>query len=127
MQRSSFIPLAALLFAACGASVHSARFVTRDPRPPGQEVIVYSSKLPECAYEEIGVVTGSPRTGFTSMQDVLEAVRERARKLGGDAIVGLGPARHVSGASVVGETISIDSKTSLSGTVVRFTDEGCRR
>lgn len=118
------------LTAACGPSIQSARF-TPGVAPPARagagEVLVFSTRLPECAFEEIGLVTGKPRGFWTSLETVLENMRERAREMGGDAIVGLGTSEVVTGASQAGGSVSLQTADRLAGTVVRFEDADCRR
>jgi hypothetical protein len=121
----ALIPIPLLLLAACGPAISSAFFKQASPRPAGSVVQLYSTRLPSCPYEEIGVVKGR-RRAFASMQDVLSAMKERAREMGGDAIVGLGQGRTVTGATVVNDVASLDVSDGLAGTVIRFTDPNCR-
>lgn len=121
------VATASLLAVGCAPSVDSTRFSDMTPRPPGHEIRLYSTLVPECPYEEVGLVTGTKKVPWTSGDEVLAAIRVRAREMGGDAIVGLGQTRRVTGGTAVGESVSLDSKTELSGTVVRFTEPECRR
>lgn len=116
-----------IMAVGCAPAVQSARFGEFSPRPSDHEVRLYSTKVPECPYEEVALVTGKARTPWTSTDRVLAAVRSRALELGGDAIVGLGQVRRVTGGTAVGESVSLDTTTDLSGTVVRFTDPDCRQ
>ena len=109
---------------ACGPAVSSAVFMDVAPRTADHEIQLYSTKLPSCPYEEIGVVRARERS-FTSLQDVLAALQERAREMGGDAVVGVGQTESVSGGAVLENTVSVDSQEGLAGTVVRFTDASC--
>jgi hypothetical protein len=130
MRVSRLSPLIAgvsLVVTGCAPSVQATRFSQLPPRPTDQEVLLYSTKIPECPYDEIGLVSGKPRTPWTSGDRVLAAVRARALELGGDAIVGLGQVRRVTGGTAVGESVSLDTTTDLTGTIVRFTDPDCRR
>lgn len=110
--------------AGCGPAISSARFTQAPPRPPDHEIRLYATKLPMCAYQEIGIVLGKERA-FTSLDDVIAAMRERALELGGDAIVGLGQTQNVAGGTIIDNTVSIESRDGLAGTVIRFTDEAC--
>jgi|SRR5688572_20017639 len=112
-----------LLVTACGPSISSAPFVSREPRPSDHPILFYSSKLPTCPYEEIGVIHG---TAGRSLEATLNGVRKRARAMGGDAVVGLSQPQTVSGGTVVGNIVSVGASEGLAGTVIRFTDESCR-
>jgi hypothetical protein len=87
------------------------------PRPPDEEVLTYSTRLPECPYAEVAVLAGFESDLTRSLDDTLEALRAEARRLGADAIVNL--QRIERG----GES----RRSGYTGTAVRFTDEGCRR
>ena len=126
-------PLASLsLFAAC-VSVDSATFATHPPRPDDAEVRVYRAQQPSCSFDEIGLVTWSPRHDFESLEEGVTGMKQRAREMGGDAIVDFAYVRRETGVST---TISSDStgaeatstvqtQTTASGTVVRFREPGC--
>lgn len=117
--------LVAVMATACGPSIDSARF-TGAPAPQTRtaEVQVFSAKLPECEFEELGIVTGKRRMVWTSLDEVLAALRVRAREMGGDAIVRLGAAESVQ-AGVYEGGANVNTAPSLTGTVIRFTDPGC--
>ena len=106
----------------CGPAVQSAAFTALPPRPPDHPIRLFSTKLPTCAYEEVGLVSARKRT-LVSMDDVLAGLVERAREMGGDAVVGIGQGAQVSGGGE--DLVTISSDPVLSGTVIRFTEEGC--
>ena len=112
---------AAITVSACSPVVSSARFNPAPPNPPDHSIRFYSTRLPTCAYEELGLVSAKKRLGWNSMEDLLAAAQQRAREMGGDAIVSLREVPHLTGNA---EGVSTDE--SLSGTVVRFKDPGCR-
>jgi hypothetical protein len=116
--------LVSVALAACGPSIDSARFVDAMPGPRAAEVQLFSTKVPACAYDEIGLIRGDKRSGFDSLQEVVDGMRARARDMGGDAIIAVGMGKHLQGSSAVetGESSSV-----LSGIVVRFKDSGCKR
>ena len=111
--------------AGCAPKIMSAR-LTGLPAQPDGNVALYSTKRPECPYDEIGLITGNRRHAWTSLDDVLAAMRTRALTMGGDAIVGLATGEEVSGSGAEG-VVNIDTSISLKGTVVRFTDRRCRK
>jgi hypothetical protein len=116
--------LAALLCVSCTPAIRSTSFVTREPRPEDHEISVHSATLPGCPFEEVGIATATKRA-FTSMQDVLGALKERARGMGGDALVGVSESA-LRDAVPIGSTVVFEDVPSLTATVVRFTDPDCR-
>jgi hypothetical protein len=117
-------PLLLLSLAGCGPAVQSMLFVSPapTPKPPGYPIRIYSETRPECPFEEIGRVSSRKRGTLVSMDKVTESLRERARKMGGDAIIGLGERP-----SIVESTVAADDVPVFSGTVVRFEDPNCTR
>ena len=115
--------LAAVVFAAaaCGPTVHVTNLGgTFPPRRAADELTVFSTKVPECPYGELGIVTAyrSQVATPTAMDEALDLLKERARSLGADAVVGL---RVVSGGGGGGEAM----REGYSATAIRFTDEAC--
>lgn len=127
-------PLLMLLFAAaaCGPSVQSAAYV---PLPQARAddagaMRIYEHTRPDCAFEEIGRLTGRRRLPTHSPDDVANAMRRRASEMGGDAIIAFGEREEGSSGVIipVSENASIGSISSGShfvGTVIRFTDPSC--
>jgi hypothetical protein len=142
---------ALVLVAACVPVIESMRTTPAplEPRPADHAVRLYTSTRPRCPYQEIAVLTAED-TGlmrYALLSDsTAELLRARVRRLGGDAIVGLGEViqddgvtttHTVSGsttADTAGSATSIQVKTDvtpnrtrrLQGLVVRFTREDCR-
>jgi hypothetical protein len=124
-RRGAGLLLIVLLAVACGPKVQSARFgETPAPRPGTQPIQVFSTKLPECPFEELALVRVEKRHGFTSLQAMLDAMRHRAREMGGDAIVGVGHTSSVEAGVASGTATTTDG---IAGTVIRFTDAACMR
>lgn len=101
---------------ACGSTVLSARFTEQPLAPTSGPVTLFSSKLPTCSYEEIGILQVSRKDGFSSMQSMIDAARKRVRELGGHAIVTFGPV--ISAADDA-------TAPAFGGTVIRFKDLSC--
>lgn len=120
-----------LTLAACAPSVQSATFgPDRLPaRAAGSPVQIFQQTRPTCAVQEIGWVSAHPSDRFSSGDDLLDALRARARAMGGDAIVGLVPSDRAHGAVVAGGpnagAVAISNATGFGGTVVRFADARC--
>ena len=112
----------ALLTTAC-APAPTALTVLHEypPKPADSPVEIFQSAAPQCDFREIGIVTARRRTFLTSMEKVNDAMRREARKIGGDALVGVYQTRpiHNPGAFFP------DRDPVLSGVVIRFTDPGC--
>ena len=119
------IPLTVVL-TACGPAVSSGRFGEMPLPPTTGDVQLFSSKMPSCAYDEVGLVHVRRRHGFTDLQQLVDAMKERARVMGGHAVVGVALAPKVEGTiSIEGADVSTDE--GLRGTVVRFKDPSCRQ
>jgi len=87
------------------------------PLPPDQEILTYSTRLPECPYAEVAVLAGFESELVRSLDETLDALKAEARRLGADAIVDL--QRIERG----GES----RRSGYTGTAIRFTEEACRR
>lgn len=118
MIRRCVIVLGACLCVACAPRVRMTMIgQPTAPTPDQSEILVFSASVPDCPFEEIALI--SARMGAKpgmGMDDLLAALKDRARELGGHAVVGLTerPATKEEGPS-------------LSGTAVRFTSSDCRR
>jgi len=112
--------LLALASVGCGPAVQSMNFVpSPQPATPSDYPIrIYGEAKPECEYREIGGVSSQKKNGLVSMERVMEGLRERARKMGGHAIIGT---------RFVGSAGGDDNDPVVSGTVIRFDDPTCTR
>ena len=93
MQRSTVglrIACGVLTILGVGGCV-SATFVPTGPVYPAKamdcEIRVYSSALPDRAYEEVGIVEGEGDWWKSDLEDVLPRLKEEACLAGGDGIV----------------------------------------
>ena len=82
------------------------------PRPKDYSIALYSAQLPTCPFEEIAIVSARAEYNFVSTGAVAEALRKKARQLGGDALVRVG---------------FVDSHDTISGTVIRFKRDDCKQ
>jgi hypothetical protein len=110
----------AMSLTGCGARAQSARFVEAAPAPQDQPIAYYSARMPECAFEELGVVRGHGDMRLTSLQAVLDRMAVEARRLGGHAIIGITQSRVTDSVST-----SREGESGLFGTVIRFTSPDC--
>jgi hypothetical protein len=113
MSRTCFL-LAAVVLTGCGPKVKSQVKVALDPLPPDQDVMVFATDLPECAYEVVGIIAS----------DDLEATKKRARKLGADGVIGTVLAGSGSSASRAG-ACGTPNCVQFNTVAIRFTDPGC--
>jgi hypothetical protein len=115
---------AAGLLGGCAPEVRRVWFADRPaPRPASHPIRIYSTRAPECPYDEVGLVQARSITPATPMQGVLEAMRRGAREMGGDAVI-LG---QVEGAASSESSGGLHPSTGLGGTVIRFSDPDCQR
>lgn len=114
------VTLALVSLAGCSARTQSARFVQAAPAPETQPVTFFSTRVPTCPYEELGIVRGYADTGFTKLQTVLDDMADEARRMGGHAIVGISQSHSADGDD--GERVRGNG---LFGTVIRFTSPDC--
>jgi hypothetical protein len=130
MRGIRLLPLLAV--AACGPAVQSAVYTAPPPpHAPDHDVRIYSATLPRCEFREIGRVSAQRSGPRQSDQRLIAAMRERARAMGGDAIVGLRETSAGDGSTLIVPVgnVAIGSGGStlrFSGTVVRFVDPECR-
>jgi hypothetical protein len=127
VRRVNFLLFIAL--AACAPAVQSVMFVSPAPSPRAADhpIRFYGSTRPECPFEEVGTVRARKPNSFVSMEAVAESIRERARSMGGDAVIGVGEATETRGASLVGSAVVLNRDPVVSGTVIRFTNAACAR
>lgn len=107
-----------LLAAACAPMVNSTALgPAHPPRSSESEILLFSVRIPECPFEEIGLLTVERAPGpFVSAKGALRAIKNRAGEMGGDAVIGLSQLAVTEGFN-----------GGLAGTVVRFDEETCRR
>lgn len=103
---------------ACSPATRGTSFSNYPPRPETQAIRIYRSTLPKQPFEEIGIVSSRQRNKLISMEAVMESLKQKAREMGGDAIIGLSEANEAQG--YVGDTGILDRDPVLSGTVIRF-------
>jgi len=72
---------------------------------------LYSSQLPACAFDEIAILKARKESWLVSTNAVVNALRKRARHLGGDALVRVGFGDHGD----------------ITGTVIRFARDTCKQ
>lgn len=115
-----------VLVAGCA----STRVTPFDPnasysrRTPASEIRFYGTTKPQCPYNELGRVAAESQP-FVSWGRVVAAARDAAHDMGGDAIINVQDGTHLGGATVSPAGVSIDEKSTFSGTVIRFRSADC--
>ena len=92
--------IAVIVSVAAVAGCASAKFIpTREAFPAKPEncaVEIFTSKAPDRAYEEIGIIEGEGMLGAESLEDVLPEMVKQACLAGGDALILISTERSVS-------------------------------
>ena len=69
----------------------SAKFIKTGPsfaaKPDDCDVEIFTSKLPDRAYEELGILEGEGFLGADTLEKVLPKMKREACRAGGDAII----------------------------------------
>jgi hypothetical protein len=134
MRRRFLTVPAVLLLAGCASGIDSAVFMSAPPLPSGEDVRIHRTTVPECPYDEVGVVTWEPRDGWQTLETGVRLMRERARQMGGHAIIGFSVGEVATGTSTtvtrtdsasVTASSTVDRGKMAVGTVVRWRDGGC--
>lgn len=117
----------AFAFVIAISACHSPPSVTTTPlgaeksypaTPDSVPIVLYTVTKPECPYEEIAALTAEGDEG--SETAIVAALRQKARQLGGHAIIGYTQAKRSSSKQVL--DISVRS-----GTAVRFRSADCMK
>ena len=111
--RACLAVVATVTLLGCGLKIRTTPLSgPYPPRPADAEVLVWSVAIPECPFEEVGLLT--VREGYNaSGPAVLVGMKQEARRMGGDALIGLRPAP--------------GGERGLYATVVRCSSPECRR
>ena len=122
--RAATAILVLLVGPACGASLQVTPFAPgkHPPRSAEHPLQMFSTRMPECPYEEVGLLRAEAETGLTRWQRVVDAFMAQARQMGGDAVILRQGAeiRVRDDGEVVGDDV-------LAGTVIRYQSTGCQR
>ena len=132
-HRASAAVSALLLLSACAPAVESATFESHPPRPADAEVRIYRSQQPDCAFQEIGLLVWRPQSAWDSLDEGVAAMRQQARKMGGDAILDFRYSEPATGIDTGAPADSTRLETTstrvhepiATGTVIRYLGDGC--
>ena len=91
LATKSILTLVAMVFIITILSCASAKFIATGASYPARAndcpIEVFSSKLPDREYEELGVIEGEGSFGFDTLEKILPKMKREACKAGGDAII----------------------------------------
>lgn len=106
-EKTLLIVLICLFFISC-VSVSAVKLGTVTERPPipADEVIVYrtADQVP-FEYEEIALLTAKGEAGWTDEEDMFNAMRKKAGKLGANAIILDAISEPSAGAKIAGAVL----------------------
>jgi hypothetical protein len=111
----------------CSPAVTTTALNPYPPKGKDHPIRIYTNRLPVCSYIEVGIVKSRQRNKLISMDRVAESLREAAREMGGDAIIGVRMGDETMGAMVSGGGVFIDTDPVLQGTVIRWKTKKCTR
>lgn len=101
---------------ACAPPVHVTKLDGPfTPRQPASEIRIFSTKMPQCEYSEIAIITAYQAPAVGTLDGAMEALKAKARELGADAVAGV---RLVPKGGD-------DRRHGYSGTAIRFKDPSC--
>ena len=116
-----------MISTGCMPSIKTTVFKLYPSRPDDYPIKIFRENTPQCQYEEIGTVSFRYRNQFDKMEQVIETFKQKARKMGGNAIIYLKESGKIEGSmiDIHGRgNVSIESFV-LSGIVIRFIDPAC--
>ena len=113
-----------LILAGCASAKFIRTGTTYPPNPPDCDIQVYTTKLPDRDYQEIGVIEGKGTVWKSSLSSVLPKLKEQACEAGGDAIIMTSSQRsiHVSGGE---DGVTSTEHLDVTATVVRWHRATC--
>lgn len=84
-----YLPLFFVFVLCAGCGTRSTKLTDQvyQPQPKTHPIDLYYNKQPQRAYEEIAVLEKEAFWAFTGSGSVLDSLKDKARKLGGDAII----------------------------------------
>ena len=106
----AILSCASAKFIATGSSSYPAR-------PDNCPIEVFSSKLPDREYEELGVIEGEGSLGYDTLEKILPKMKREACKAGGDAII---LTSRQKSADIFDD--SGDDQLNVTATVIRWTE-----
>jgi len=81
------LALVVALITGCASARYIQTGMSLPPKPDDCDIEVFSSKLPERDYDELGIIEGEGSFGADSLEDVLPKMMIEACRAGGDALI----------------------------------------
>jgi hypothetical protein len=129
MRYAKFVLLA--LTTACASAsgptvrVTNARPETWEPRPASYDIRIYTDKDPRCAYTTIAQLSTDQTRDIRTVDDLLKILRDKAREMGGDAIMKLGHETSTAGFAGHDQSYTLEKTEVWSGTLIRWKAQDC--
>ncbi len=111
------------LVSGCSPDIRTTVFQHNPSKHVNAPIKIFRFKSPQCNFEEVGIVNSRQRNKLISMNEVMESLRIEARRLGGDAIIGLNETNPIH--NIDTQYGTLDRDPVLSGTIIKFTDATC--
>lgn len=124
MKTIAILIVVLFIVSGCSPAVRTTKFQHYPAKPAETNIKIYRHKAPQCEFEEIGIVSSRQRNKMISMAEVMASLLSETRRLGGDAIVGLNETNPIHNVS---NEYGVDRDPVLSGTVIRFVNQGCAK
>jgi hypothetical protein len=124
MKAPGFLLSISLAAAAASCSVSTRGVALREypPRPPDHPIEVTRGEIRGREYASIGLVSVAVDDFFGDVDDLMPALKAKARQMGGDAVIHLEVRLHGGAVDSDADEFVIDDDPRVSGTVVRFLD-----
>ena len=106
-----------IIILSCASAKFIATGSSYPARPDDCTVEVFSSKLPDREYEELGVIEGEGSFGYDTLEKVLPKMKIEACRAGGDAIILMSSQKSVD---IYDD--SSDEQLNVMATVIRWTE-----
>lgn len=117
--RSAGILIAALISTGCSSAKFIKTGSAYPARPDDCDIQVFSSKLPDREYEELGIIEGEGSMGADTLEKILPKMLREACRAGGDAIILTSTQKSID---VQFYKEGSDEQMNVVATVVRWTD-----
>jgi hypothetical protein len=133
MQRIAILAILGVsLMTGCKPVINTVYLASQryPARPASYPIQLYTDRLPECEFQELALVTARPPNELVSIEAITEWLRKAVRKMGGDAVIRL-QIGNVPQSEVTSDPTKLIPGTmvanSLTGTVIRFLKDDCRK
>jgi hypothetical protein len=120
--------LSGFIVASCGPVVKTSRLSDSayQPKAENEPIKVYVENFPECPFEELAIVVASTGAFSGDLNSFVPAMKNEARKLGGDALLLKISIESATGYVEVSPGVVGSAKGDRqSATIIKFTEADC--